>query len=99
MAAESEKGVLVTRDLAQRLEEMAGRLKHYQGEHVSWEDVETIRGLLREAASAVGVIHALLAPEKFSYKRVDGEAMQVKITTLLDPAEVEMLIPLFAEHA
>lgn len=89
----------MTRDLMQRLEQMAGMLKHYQGEHVSWEDVETIRGLLREAASAVGVVHALLGPEKFSYKRVGSEGMQVKITTLLGPEEVEMLIPLFAEHA
>ena len=83
----------------QRLEQMASTLKHYPHENVTWEDVDVIRGLLREAASAVGVIHALLGPEKFSYKRVGGEALQVKITAVLGPEEVELLIPLFAEHA
>jgi len=89
----------VTRDLMQRLEQMAATLKHYPHENVTWEDVDVIRGLLREAASAVGVISALLGPEKFSYKRVDGDVLRVKITTVLSPGEVELLIPLFAEHA
>ena len=89
----------MTRDLMQRLEQMAGHLKHYQEEHVSWEDVETIRGLLREAASAVGIIHALLGPEKFSCKRIGPETTRLKITADLGPEEIEMLIPLFAEHA
>lgn len=87
------------RDLMQRLEEMASTLKHYPHESITWEDADVIRGLLREAASAVGVIQALLGPEKFSYKRIGVETLQVKITTTLDSAEVEMLIPLFAEHA
>lgn len=90
----------MTRDLAQRLEQMAGLLKHGELEEITrWENLDQIRGLLREAASAVGVVRALLGPEKFSYKRVGSEGMQVKITTLLGPEEVEMLIPLFAEHA
>jgi len=89
----------VTRDLAQRLEQMAAMLKHYPHEHVTWEDIDVIRGLLREAASAVGIIHALLGPEKFSYERVDPEILRVKITAVLGAEEVELLIPLFAEHA
>lgn len=89
----------MTRDLAHRLEQMAAYLKHYQGEHVSWEDADMIRGLLREAAAAVGIIYALLGPEKFSCKRIDSETMRLKITTDLGPEEIELLIPLFAEHA
>lgn len=90
----------MTRDLMQRLEQMAGFLKHGEPEEITkWENLDQIRGLLREAASAVGVIQALLGPEKFSYKRIGVETLQVKITTTLDSAEVEMLIPLFAEHA
>lgn len=89
----------MTRDLGQRLTEMAATLKHYPHENVTWEDIDRIRGLLREAASAVGIIHTLLGPEKFSYKRVSSEALRVKLTTVLSPEEVEELIPLFAEHA
>lgn len=90
----------MTRDLAQRLEQMAAFLKHGDAEDIAkWETQDQIRSLLREAASAVGIIHALLGPEKFSCKRIGPETMRLKITADLGPEEIEMLIPLFAEHA
>lgn len=89
----------MTRDLAQRLEQMAGFLKQGEPEEIAkWETQDQIRGLLRESAEMISMCGALLGPDKLALERKD-ESIEVTITTLLDPAAVELLIPLFAEHA
>ncbi len=89
----------MTRDLAQRLEEMAGFLRHGEPEDIAkWETQDQVRSLLREAAALIGMCSALLGPDELNLKQADG-GVEVTIRTVLDPAEVEQLIPLFAEHA
>ena len=89
----------MTRDLAQRLEQMAGFLKHGEPEEIAkWETQDQIRGLLREAAAMIGMCGALLGPDELNLKHVE-EGTEVTIRTVLQPDEVEDLIPLFAEHA
>lgn len=89
----------MTRDLAQRLEQMAGYLKHGEPEEIAkWETQDQIRSLLREAAAMIGMVSALLGPDELNLKRTE-EGIEVTITTVLDSGEVEDLIQLFAEHA
>ena len=89
----------MTRDLAQRLEQMAGYLKHGNTEDIAkWETQDRIRSLLREAAAMIGMVSALLGPDELNLKHVE-EGTEVTIRTVLQPEEVEDLIQLFAEHA
>ena len=89
----------MSRDLAQRLEQMAGFLRHGDTEDIAkWETQDQIRCLLREAAVMIGMVSALLGPDELNLKRTE-EGTEVTIRTVLQPEEVEDLIPLFAEHA
>ena len=89
----------MTRDLAQRLEQMAGFLKHGEPEEIAkWETQDQIRSLLREAAAMIGMCSALLGPDELIIKRKE-EGIEVTITTFLESSEVEELISLFAEYA
>ena len=89
----------MTRDLAQRLEQMAGFLKHGEPEDIAkWETQDQVRSLLREAASMISMCSALLGPDELIIKHKE-EGIEVTVITFLESSEVEELIPLFAEHA
>lgn len=88
----------MTRDLSVRLNQKAEELKYREGGPLSWEEEDEIKGLLREASGMIGMCSALLGPDELNLKHVE-EGTEVTIRTVLQPEEVEDLIPLFAEHA
>lgn len=88
----------MTRDLASRLNQKADWLKYREPGPLTWEEEDEIKGLLREAAGMIGMCSALLGPDELNLKRTE-EGTEVTIRTVLQPEEVEDLIPLFAEHA
>lgn len=87
------------RDLAGRLEDMAVTIKHYP-ESVDDEQMDQIKGMLREAAEQLGIIDRLLKSD-LKYKRttVDNEPfMQVRLTAELDVDELSRLLEMIAER-
>ena len=85
------------RDLAKRLDDMAGLIKHGElGDVTDQHDV--IRGLLREASERVSLLESLLSPMAFSYVRYDDSA-KVKLETEIDMAEVREFLEVLAENA